>query len=191
MAVLWIGRMMVRIMQMLLIIRIAYSLTWQDGFYLNATYWAKWDDSWKTWANASECLSWESYMYYDSGTGKWSFWAEGQYYDFSYQTWRNWDGKWRGNCLGQKSWFTWASPQILDLEAVTCVTNCDTSKMIIESPQYLVGKVWRSLEYYVNPQSSEMVEIGTITYPYRSFRAVASEILNNFSHQNVSITIYF
>jgi hypothetical protein len=35
-----------------------------------------------------------------------------------------------------------------------------------------------------------MIELGTKAYPYRSFRAVSSEILNQFSYLQVNITIY-
>jgi hypothetical protein len=35
-----------------------------------------------------------------------------------------------------------------------------------------------------------MIELGTKEYPYRSFRAVSSEILNQFSHQDLNVTIY-
>jgi hypothetical protein len=35
-----------------------------------------------------------------------------------------------------------------------------------------------------------MLELGTKAYPYRSFKAVSSEILNHFSYQDVNITIY-
>ena len=164
---------------------------WQDGSFWDGTQWIKWDDSWKTWTNSTECASCEEYMYYDSMTNKWAYCADGEYYDNTYQVWRNWDGKWTGNWKYQRQWFEWSEHQILDLESILCVYNCDLPKFVLEGYQYSLSKIWRSLEYYVNPQSSEMVELGTITYPYRSFRAVASEILNNFSHQNVNITIYF
>jgi hypothetical protein len=35
-----------------------------------------------------------------------------------------------------------------------------------------------------------MIELGTKQHPYKSFKAVASELLNNFSFLNASITIY-
>ena len=107
-----------------------------------------------------------------------------------YRVCRNWDGKWYGNWKYQKQCFTWIGPQILDLETLTWVDSCDTSKMVLESSQYSLSKIWRALKYYVNPLSSEMVELGTAAYPYRSFRAISSDILNNFSHQNVNVLVY-
>ena len=118
------------------------------------------------------------------------FWPDGQYYDSTYQIWRNWDGKWTGYWKGQKQWFIWDSGKVLDLETLSCVTNWDASKYQISSSQYSTGELWRLSQFYVDPLSSELIELGTISYPYKSMKAVSSDILNNFSHQKVNITIY-
>ena len=80
---------------------------------------------------------------YDNMTNKWIFWPDGQYYDSTYQIWRNWDGKWTGYWKGQKQWFIWDSGKVLDLETLLCVTNCDASKYQISSSQYSTGELWR------------------------------------------------
>ena len=56
--------------------------------------------------------------------------------------------------------------------------------------QYTINSVCRSLKFYVDPQSTEVMEFGTKQYPYRYFKYVSSEILNQFSHKDVEITIY-
>ena len=149
-----------------------------------------WDSSWKTWINANSCDTCENYMYYDSTTNKWKFWQDGQYYDNTYQIWRSWDGKWTGYWKGQKQWFVWEQSKVLDLETLSWVSNCDVAKYQISSSQYSIGELWRLSQFYVDPLSSEIIELGTISYPYKSMRAVSSDILNIFSHQNVNITIY-
>jgi hypothetical protein len=53
-----------------------------------------------------------------------------------------------------------------------------------------IDKIWRSLNFYVDPSSSEMIELGTKKYPYRNFRSLASEILVQYSYQEVNISIY-
>ena len=70
--------------------------------------------------------------------------------------------------------------------------SCRMSAKVVEdcSSQYSTGELWRLSQFYVNPLSSEIIELGTISYPYKSMKAVSSDILNNFSHLNVNITIY-
>ena len=46
------------------------------------------------------------------------------------------------------------------------------------------------MNFYVDPQSTKVMEFGTKQYPYRYFKYVSSEILNQFSHKDVEITIY-
>ena len=48
----------------------------------------------------------------------------------------------------------------------------------------------RSLNFYIDPDSSEQMELGTQRYPYRNMRSAASEILNYYSFTNVDINIY-
>ena len=56
--------------------------------------------------------------------------------------------------------------------------------------QYTINAVCRSLELYVDPQSTEVMEFGTKQYPYRYFKYASSEILNQFSHKDAEITVY-
>ena len=161
--------------------------SWQSGWFWNGIQWMVWDSSWRTCSNATSCDSCEDFMYYDSTTNKWKFWQDGQYYDSTYQIWRNWDGKWTGYWKGQKQWFVWDSGKFLDLETLSCVTNWDALKYQVSSSQYSTGELWRLSQFYVDPLSSELIELGTISYPYKSMKAVSSDILNNFSHQNMNI----
>lgn len=54
---------------------------------------------------------------------------------------------------------------------------------------YATKFICRNFEFYVDTSSHEIVELGTINYPYKSMRSVFAEILNVFSHKNVNITI--
>jgi hypothetical protein len=51
-------------------------------------------------------------------------------------------------------------------------------------------KLCRSYEYYVNPESEEVIELGTKEYPFKSVSLPFIEIFNYFSHSNANITIY-
>lgn len=62
--------------------------------------------------------------------------------------------------------------------------------MAMNDTQYTINAVCRSLEFYVDPQSTEVMEFGTKQYPYRYFKYASSEIINQFSHKDVEITVY-
>ena len=132
-------------------------------------------------------------MFLNKSTQLWTFWDEGQYYDFTYEIWRNWDGKWDGYCMGQNKWFTWnesSDIKVFDLESMECISEWSSTKLQILNPQYSIDSIWRLPQYYVDPLSTEIIELGTIKYPYKSMRAVTSEILNIYSNLNINITVY-
>ena len=118
------------------------------------------------------------------------FWSSDQYYDPTYQIWRNCDSKWTGDWKGRLQWFTWDSAYVIDLESSSCVETWSSSKLLLSGSQYSTGKVCRETNFYVDPSSSEVIELGTKVLPYKTMRAVFSEILNNLSHTKSSITIY-
>ena len=60
----------------------------------------------------------------------------------------------------------------------------------MEGTQLEIPKVCRGLDYYLDPLSDKQVELGTQEYPYRTVKAVTSEILNNIKIHNISINIY-
>ena len=53
-----------------------------------------------------------------------------------------------------------------------------------------LGSICKTLEIYVDPFSELNIELGTLAYPYRSFKAAASEIVNHYSHSEAEITLY-
>ena len=61
---------------------------------------------------------------------------------------------------------------------------------MLNDDQFAVTNVCRSLDLYVDPESSELMELGTKQYPYRHFRAASSEILNHYSFTDANIKIY-
>jgi hypothetical protein len=46
------------------------------------------------------------------------------------------------------------------------------------------------MNFYVDPTSNKMMELGTKSYPYRSFKSISSEILNQYSYLQIQIYIY-
>ena len=50
--------------------------------------------------------------------------------------------------------------------------------------------ICKSFDIYINPNSTEIIELGTIDYPYKSLGLAFVELLNYHSHSNSSITIH-
>ena len=48
----------------------------------------------------------------------------------------------------------------------------------------------RPLDYYVNPDSEEIMELGTIKFPFRDINLVFTEIYNEHQHTDRVINIY-
>jgi hypothetical protein len=70
-----------------------------------------------------------------------------------------------------------------------CVTSCSEPKILLEDGQFSFPRICRNPIYYINPQSSKLYEIGTKEYPFRTFKSVASEVLNHLSYKSVNVTI--
>jgi hypothetical protein len=59
----------------------------------------------------------------------------------------------------------------------------------VEDENSNIHKFCRSNEYYVNPESEEVIELGTFDYPFRSASLPFVEIFNYFSHSGKNVTI--
>ena len=63
-------------------------------------------------------------------------------------------------------------------------------QVYIHDPQLNNYHIWRSLQYYVDPTSSEILELGTQLYPFKNIALAFLEILNFHSHSERSVQIY-
>jgi hypothetical protein len=70
-----------------------------------------------------------------------------------------------------------------------CVASCSGNKLLLEDGQFSFSRICRNPIYYINPQSSNLYEIGTKEYPFRTFKSVASEVLNHLSYKSINVTI--
>ena len=85
----------------------------------------------------------------------------------------------------------WNSTQILDLTSYTWVSACNsTTSVNITDSQYGITSVCRGFNYYVDPTSSSVVELGTKQFPYKSLALVFVELLNFHSNTNRTINVY-
>ena len=160
-----------------------------DGYYLNDQIWMPWDSSCKTCISGDKWESWEKYMFLDSTSQLWHHWSEGEYFDITSQVCRNWNDSWRELWKYQQSWMQWANNKTFDLESFECVDEWGTDTVLIEDGQLNLKSVWRSFEYYVDPLSTSMIELGTKEHPYRTIESVNLEIINFHSHTDSDIII--
>ena len=167
-----------------------YKEAWWDGFYQEGDFWKPWDSSCKSWSNEIQWESWEDYMFLNHTTHLCEHWPQGEYYDLTSDVWRPWNGLWRGQWSYQEIWFEWATDTVLDLQTLEWVGEWNPNTLRVEDSQFNIPSFWRNYEYYIDPFSSESIELGTLSYPYRSMVSANSEILNLHSHSNASITIY-
>ena len=80
--------------------------------------------------------------------------------------------------------------QYLDLDTLQCVTQCNQdSQIAINDSQFGNRLICRSFQYYVNPDSDSIVELGTIDYPYKELSYAFIEILNYHSHTDRNLTV--
>jgi hypothetical protein len=61
--------------------------------------------------------------------------------------------------------------------------------MLIDSPHIHGMKACRETQYYVNPSSDAIIELGTRAYPYKSINLALIEMFNHLSGNDVTITL--
>ena len=135
-------------------------------------------------------------MYLSSGI--WYFWADGQYFD---KTSNSWQSKfyiitllgWANYCNGlwnyRLDWFKWNSTQIFSLLQMKWVNSCSIGEVVIQS-DYIHGlKVCRSLDYYIHPSSESILELGTRQNPYKNINLAFIELFNFVDASNLNVTI--
>ena len=129
-------------------------------------------------------------MFLNSTSGYCTFCADGEYYDDTFEQCRSWEGKWTGDWAYQTTCFECTNGEMLDTDTLTWVTECNSPKITIDDSQFTIGPICRGNNFYVDPESSSILEIGSRENPYRSMKPLTSEILNHHSNQDKEINIY-
>ena len=77
---------------------------------------------------------------------------------------------------------------------MSCKDNCTgesfTTAYSLHSVPSTTIEICRPLTYYVNPNSEQVMELGTIEYPFRDINLVFLELNNHHQHTNRTINIY-
>ena len=170
-------------------IQVAYSdVSWKTGYYNNSGVWTKWQDSWYTWTNGTSWTSWQNQIL-NSTTFLWEFWPDGKFYSSSLNSCMSCVGSWLDGWAYQLSWFQCTSSQIFDFDTMKWVSSWSTAQVQINNTQIHGLNIWRTPNYYIDPNSSKILELGTIMYPFKHINLAFLEILNFLANKNLNITI--
>lgn len=178
-----------------------YPTDCMDGYYPDANFCRPCSESanpllgtsWKQCSQPGEWDTWEDYMFYNPSTRSCEFCPDGEFYSQTSSTCEVWTSC-DGACKSQISCLQCSPGELLDLETLTWGTTCNG--IILDGPMFSVGPIWRNLastlmiQYYVDPHSSEVLELGTYQYPFRSLKAVNYEILTFLSHSVSAVMVY-
>ena len=96
---------------------------------------------------------------------------------------------WIGLWSYQLKWFQWTGSQKFSLIQMKWVDAWDTNEVMIQSNQTHGLNIWRLLEYYVYPNSTSILELGTRVYPYKNINLVLIEMFNLISSMNATVKI--
>ncbi|CAI2369157.1 unnamed protein product [Moneuplotes crassus] len=136
------------------------------------------------------CETCEGFMRYNSTTKLCESCAEGEYYDPIKGDCSSCNNVCIQACAYQASCFECPPNKIFDIDIFECVELCPSDKFEIVSNKMNIGRICRTLKFYVDPEVDSIIELGTFKYPYRTFKSVASEILNHYSNTKAEVEIF-
>ena len=85
----------------------------------------------------------------------------------------------------------WNSSQVFDLKSFSCVDAWDSStSVLINDSQFSISPAWISFDYYVDPSSNSVIELGTRQYPFKHLGFVFVELLDFHSNSDRTINVY-
>ena len=160
------------------------------------------DGSWMTWGSDGLWTECTSNMYLNSSTQLCQFWEYGQYYNPTKEIWEgeclsyysifnlDWADSWKGQWQYQTKWFQCSDDQVFSLVQMQCVDQCEDDEVYIES-EYVHGlKVCRNLDYYVNPISESVLELGTSQHPYKSLHVLFRDLFNFVEGIEIPVVVH-
>ena len=85
----------------------------------------------------------------------------------------------------------WNSTKVFDLASFSWIDSWNsTTSVLISDSQLAISSVCRGFDYYVDPTSTSVIELGTLQYPFKSLGFVFVELLNFHSHSVRTINVY-
>jgi hypothetical protein len=159
-------------------------IAWQQGQIEIDGEWVDCHPSWKTCDSLEHWNSWEDHMFLEDTAKLWTFWSEGHYFDKQIQIWRVWDNSCLGLWRHQQKWFKWDAQQYYDLNTFSWVESWPSIAINVNFISF-----WRDLKIYIDPDSSNFMQLGTKGFPFRSLGSAFIELVNYHSHRDIEIEI--
>ena len=130
-------------------------------------------------------------MRLNSTSGLWEFCPVGEFYIKPTDTWTSCGSSCVTLWAYRDVCFDCPVGEFYDVDTATWVLSCDPITQIVLNNTQTGSKPYcRGFNYYVNSESLEVVELGSRRYPYKSLNLVFVELLNYFSHKDVTINVY-
>ena len=129
-------------------------------------------------------------MFLNATSSLWELCADGEYFNLPFQTWMACNGSCYGRWAYQSFCFDCPVGEFYDLEMMAWVPSWRVGSISISDEQLWSKPVWRSFNYYVDPSSTEILELGTKAFPFKNIGLPFVEILNYHSHSTNTITVF-
>ena len=126
--------------------------------------------------------------------GNWETYPDGMYYDLNIKTCNSWGDNWNAHWGYRDAWFLWPDGEMIDIETMTWITDCSgqhfQTTYTLQSNSSTINLCRPLTYYYVDPDSEQIMEFGTIEYPFRDINLVFIEVFNEHQHTDRNISIY-
>ena len=164
--------------------------TWKDGFFDDPGIWVPCLDICQTCTNITSWESCPDSLFLNTTSNLCEQCVDGKYFNPTSQSWLSCDGSCHGRCVYQSFCFDWPDGKFFDLEKMGWVSNWGTDSIQILDEQLWSKPLWRGFNYYVDPSSTEILELGTKAFPFKNIGLPFVEILNYHSHSNSTISVF-
>ena len=107
------------------------------------------------------------------------------------RSWVDWAGSWYDLWQYRDECFKCEANEYLDLKTKSCALEWKaTNQIAINDTQFGHRLIFGDSQYYINPESESIIELGTIEHPYKQISYAFDEILNYNAHNDRNMTIY-
>ena len=103
----------------------------------------------------------------------------------------DWANSWFFKCQYQTEWFECSDNQVFSLVQMQCVDQWEDNEILVESDFIHGLRVWRNLDYYVNPISESVLELGTSEHPYKSLHVLSRDLFDFVEGVEKPVTVKF
>ncbi|CAI2365911.1 unnamed protein product [Moneuplotes crassus] len=137
------------------------------------------------------CISCPDSMRLNSTSNQCEFCPDGQFYLKITDTCMSCESSCLTLCAYKPECYECPNEEYYDLDNSQCVASCDPVTQVSMNSTQTGNKAYcRGFNYYVNSNSTDVVELGTKEFPYKSLSSVFIELLNYLSHRDITVNIY-